>query len=76
MDLYAITYQLKAPKHEGAMPYIGLMMSIVFTQKLRGLDAFGCKYIYIDIVYWLSKMTVCMLSTMSAHPITFSMSLR
>jgi len=41
MDLYALIYGLKAQHHDGATPFIGLMMSIVVAQILGDHDAFG-----------------------------------
>jgi len=39
MDLYAVTYELEAPKRDGGESFIGLMMWMVVAQNLRGLDA-------------------------------------
>jgi len=39
MDLYAITYRLKAIKHHRTRSFIGEMTSNVVAQQLAGLDA-------------------------------------
>jgi hypothetical protein len=39
MDLYAVTYRVKGPKCDGTTSLIGLIMSNVVAQKLKGLDA-------------------------------------
>jgi len=61
MDLDAINCQQKALKHDTGTSFIGQMMLIVVSWKLRGLDAFGRKRLFIETVYWLSKPTASIL---------------
>jgi len=76
MDLYAITYRLKPLKCNWATSFIRLITSIVVSQNLRGLEAFGYKWLYLETVYWLSIMIVWILSKIIAHRITVGMSPR
>jgi len=35
------------------------MMCLVVYQKLRSLEAFGCKCLYIETIYWLPMTAIC-----------------
>jgi hypothetical protein len=76
MDLYAVTYRLKAPKRDGTTSLIRLTTWIVVSQNLRGFDVFGYKSFYQDMANWLSIMMVWLSCKMIAHRMTVGMSLR
>jgi len=59
MDNYAVHCQLKALEHLGLTLCIIQMRCIVGSPKLRGLEVFECKWYYVDTVYWLPIMIIC-----------------
>jgi hypothetical protein len=76
MDLYAVTYWLKAPKLDGTTSLIRLTTWIVVSQNLKGFDVFGYKSFYQEMANWLSIMMVWLSCKMIAHRMTVGMSLR
>jgi len=48
----------------------------VVAKKQRGIEAFGCKSIKIEMKFWQSIMTICILRAIVEHPITVNMSSR
>jgi hypothetical protein len=76
MESYAVNCWLKVLKHFKPTPFILQMTWIVVAQKLRGLEAFGCKWLYTETLFWLSIITKCILCTIVKHPATVCMSLR
>jgi len=76
MEFHAVNCWPKALKRFRPTLFNLLMTCIVVAQKLRGLEAFGCKLLYIEMLFWQSIMTVWILRTIGEHPITVSMSVR
>jgi len=76
MDPYVINCQLKALKRNGPTLFITQKTCIVVGQKQTSLKPFGCKSLYIETLYGLSIMAVCILHTIVEHPIAVSISLR
>jgi len=57
--LYAVNCQPKALQCDRQMSFITQIRCLVVDQKLRGLEAFGCKCLYIETIYWLPITTIC-----------------
>ena len=51
-------------------------MCLVVDQKLRGLEAFGYNWLYIEAMYWLPITTLCIFTFNFWHPMPISRSLR
>jgi len=76
IEFYDINCQLKALKRISLRSFIVQVTHIVVTDELRGLEAFGSKWLYIETLCWLSTITVWILRTILKRPLTVSMSLR
>jgi len=59
MDIYAVNWQAKALERDRLTSSITQITCQVVDQKLRGLEAFGFKCLYIEMIYWLPITTVC-----------------
>ena len=57
--MYEVNCQLKWLERDGPTSFITQIMCLVVNQKLRGLVAFGYKCLYIEMIYWLPMMTIC-----------------
>jgi len=75
MVLYALNWQPKALQCDKPTSFIAQILSVVVAQKQRGLEAFGWKWLYIEMIYWLSIMAICIVCANDEHPMTVSMSL-
>jgi len=75
MDLYAFICQPTGLECDKVTSFIAQTSWVVVAQKQWGLEAFGCKSIYTDTIYWLSIITICILCAIIEHPMTVSMSL-
>ena len=76
MDFYAVNCRPTLMKSDGPSSFLVQMTCRLVAQKLIGLEAFGCKWLYIETIYWLSIMTLCILQTIVEHPMNDSMALR
>jgi hypothetical protein len=75
MYLYGVGYRFRSRKRDRAISFIALMTSIVVAQKLSSLDPFKCKWVYLEMLYWLPTMTLEISSKIIAHQITVTRSL-
>jgi len=75
MNLYAVYSRPEVLNWDGPMSFIAQITCIVVDQKLICLEAFECKWLYIETMYWQSIMTVFIMRTIVEHPMTVSMSL-
>jgi len=74
-NLHAVNCRPKALECISATSPISQTTSIVLHQKLRCNEAFGCKWLYIDMTYWLWITTLWILTSIIEHRITVKMCL-
>jgi len=58
-DLYEVNCWMKALERDRPMSFITQITCLVVDQKLRGLEAFEWKCLYIETIYWLLIRTIC-----------------
>ena len=58
-DIYAVNCRPKPLQRDRLMLHITQIIGQVVDQKLRGLEAFEFKFLYIETIYWLPITTVC-----------------
>jgi len=73
---YGINCCAKTLKRVRSTSFVVQMTCIVVAEKLRGFKAFGCKWIYNEMLCWLSIMTVWILGTTIEHRMIVSILLR
>lgn len=73
---FAVYCQQKVLKYAGPTSFIIRMSYIVRAQRLKELETFGCKWLFTEMLPWLSIMAVWLLDTIDEHPVIVSMSLR
>jgi len=76
MDFYVVNCQPKALKCNSPTSFNIQVTCVLVAQKLRGLEACGYIWLYIETIYWLSIITACILWTIVEHPITVTMAVR
>jgi len=67
-DIYAVNCQPQALECEGPTPFITQIMCLMVHQKLRGLEEFGCKCLYIETIHWLPMTNLCIFTYNSWAP--------
>jgi len=61
-DFYVVDCRPKALERNWPTSFLTQIMSLVVDQKLRGFEAFVCRCLYIETIYWLPITTICILT--------------